>query len=77
MLKHVENIARVTEARTVDTGKYFTLEVDYVTAGGVSKCLKLAHGDADWLRVLLTNEFDAMPADRKRRSFFASLRRKR
>jgi hypothetical protein len=76
-VKHTENVARVIEARTVETGKYYTIEVDYVTAGGVTKCMRLAHGDADWFRVLLINEFDYMEPEKRKRSFFASLRRKR
>lgn len=76
-MKHAEKVARFIEARTVETGKYYTIEVDYVTAGGVSKVLTIAHGDADWLRVLLINEFDYMEPEKRKRSFFNSLRRKR
>jgi hypothetical protein len=39
--------------------------------------LTIAHGDADWLRVLLINEFDYMEPEKRKRSFFNSLRRKR
>lgn len=75
--RYVEKIGRVGETRTVETGKYFTLEVDYVTAGGVTKTLSLAHCEADVLRVALQDAIGGMPEDRRKRSFFASLRRKR
>lgn len=77
MLKHTERVAKVGEARTVETGDFYTIEVEYVTAGGVRKVLTLAHGDADRLRVALVGEFDSMEPEARQRSFFASLRRKR
>lgn len=75
--RYVEKIGRIGETRTVETGKYFTLEVDYVTAGGVSKTLTLAHSDADWLRAAIVDALDGLPEERRKRSFFASLRRNR
>lgn len=75
--RYVEKIGRIGETRTIETGKYFTLEVDYVTAGGVSKTLKLAHSDAARLAVAIDSEFAALPEERRKRSFFASLRRNR
>lgn len=77
MIRHTERVARVGETRTVDTGEYFVIEVDYVTEGGITKTLTLAHGDADALRVNLINAMDAMEPEARKRSFFASLRRKR
>jgi hypothetical protein len=74
-MRHAEKVARVTEARTVESGSYFTFEVDYVTAGGVRKTLVLPHSVGESLRATLTDEVDAMPAERRKRSFFASMKR--
>jgi hypothetical protein len=76
-IRHVEHVNRIGEARTVDSGKYYTIEVDYVTASGIKKTLRLAHGDADWLRMRIVSEFEDMPEENRKRSFWASLKRKR
>lgn len=77
MLRHTERVASFTEARTVDTGEFLTIEVDYVTEGGVSKTLRMAHSDAAALRVFIVNEIDDMSLEVRERSWIASLRRKR
>jgi hypothetical protein len=77
MIKHPERVSRVVGGRTVETDGYFTLEVDYVTEGGVAKTLTLAHIDADALRVALVSQFENMEPEERKRSFFASGRRKR
>jgi hypothetical protein len=77
MPRYMEKIGRIGDVRTVETGKYFTLEVDYVTAGGISKTLTLAHSDAAWLGSTIHDALTELPEERRKRSFFASLRRKR
>jgi hypothetical protein len=78
MIKHNENVKQVIPgARTVEADGYFTLEVDYVTEGGITKTLRLAHIDADTLRAALNGEFDSMEPEERKRSFFASGRRSR
>lgn len=77
MTRYVEKIGRIQAARTIETGKYFTLEIDYVTAGGVTKTLSVPHYEADLLRVSLHNEIDDIPEERRKRSFFASFHRRR
>jgi hypothetical protein len=59
----------------VESGSYFTLEVDYVTASGIRKTLVLPHSVGESLRAALEDEIAAMPAERRKRSFFASLKR--
>jgi hypothetical protein len=61
----------------VETGSYYTLEVDYVTMGGVRKTLVLPHCVAESLRAALAGEFEEMSDERRRRSFFASFKRNR
>jgi hypothetical protein len=75
--RHVENIGRISTARLVPGPKYVTIEIDYMTEGGVSKTLKLAHGDAEDVRGLIGRALDSMPALPRRGSFFASLKRAR
>lgn len=77
MIRHTEHVGAVTESRTVDAGEYFVIEIDYVTEGGIRKTLRLPHGEADKLRVALIGEIDAMEPEARKRSFIASLRRKR
>lgn len=76
-MRHNENVKRVTDCRVVDTGKFVTFEFDYETAGGVKKTLRLAHCDADRLRVAVAGEYEVMDPAKRKRSFFASLRRQR
>lgn len=76
-IKHTERVARIGDARTVETDGYFTIEVDYVTEGGVHMTLRLAHADADTLRTRLEGETDSMEPEARKRSFMASLRRQR
>lgn len=76
-LRHVENIGRIAAARLVPGPKYVTIELDYTTAGGVKKTMKLAHGEAEQIRAAITAELDDMPPGARKASFFASLRRKR
>jgi hypothetical protein len=77
IMRHVENIARVTDSRLIAGPRFATVEIDYTTAGGVQKTLKLAHGDADQIRACIISELETMPEPVRRRSFWASLRRKR
>jgi hypothetical protein len=77
MLRHAENVRQITDYRAVDTGKFVTFEFDYVTASGVKKTLRLAHCDADRMRALIVGECEAMDDSKRKRSFWASLRRKR
>ncbi|MFI8830579.1 hypothetical protein ACIGPN_06075 [Streptomyces afghaniensis] len=70
-------MARIGEARIVQGEAYDTIEIDYETAGGIRKTLRLAHGDADILRVRIVGEIEGMEPERRKRSFLASLRRKR
>ncbi|MGW5636953.1 hypothetical protein [Streptomyces sp. NPDC003832] len=76
-MRHHEKVKRVTDYRMVDNGKYVIFEIDYETAGGVKKTLHLAHCDADRLRVAVAGEYEAMDPEKRKRSFFASLRRPR
>lgn len=76
-IRHIENIGRVTESRLVAGPKYATVEIDYVTAGGVQKTLKLAHGEAEQIRAAIGGALDIMPEGVRKGSFFASLKRKR
>lgn len=76
-MRHVENIARITDSRLIAGPKYATVEIDYSTAGGVQKTLRLAHGDADQMRAWIISELETMPEPVRKRSFWASLRRKR
>lgn len=76
-LRHPERVAKIGDSRTVDTGEFDTIEVDYVTEGNVTKTLRLPHCLASQLRSALADELDAMPEERRKVSFPASLRRKR
>lgn len=76
-MRHVEKVGRVTESRMIPGPKYVTFEIDYVTAGGVKKTLKLAHSEADAIRAAIMGELESMPAAVRTGSFFNSLRRKR
>jgi hypothetical protein len=76
-LRHVENVGRITESRLIAGPKYATVEIDYTTAGGVSKTLRLAHGEAEMIRAAIVDELESMPEGARRGSFFASLKRKR
>jgi hypothetical protein len=76
-MRHTENVRNITDYRAVDTGKYVTFEFDYVTTGGVKKTLKLAHCEADRIRAAVLGEIEMMGPERQRKSFWASLRRKR
>lgn len=77
MLKHPERVASIGEGRTVAGDDFAVIEVDYVTEGGIRKTLRLAHSDADKLRVMLIGELDAMDPEVRKASFMASARRKR
>lgn len=77
MIHHAEKVARITDSRTVDSGRYDTIEVDYVTTGGVRKTLVLPHCVADHMRASIIGEFECMTDERRKRSFFASFKRKR
>lgn len=77
MIHHAEKVARITDSRAVETGKFYTIEVDYVTAGGIKKTLVMPHCLADQLRASIIGEIEMMPEDHRKRSFFASFRRKR
>ncbi|MGI5408185.1 hypothetical protein ACQEV9_15460 [Streptomyces chartreusis] len=76
-MRHIENVGRVSEARMIPGPKFVTFEVDYTTAGGVKKTLKLAHSEADAIRAAIVGELESMPPKARAGSFFASLRRKR
>lgn len=76
-MRHAEKVARITDSRTVNSGAYDTIEVDYVTTGGVKKSLILPHCIADHMRASIIGEFECMSDERRRRSFFASFKRKR
>jgi hypothetical protein len=76
-MRHVENVGRVSESRLVPGSKYLTIEIDYTTAGGVKKTLKLAHSEADAIRAAIMGELEVVPPKARAGSFFASLRRKR
>lgn len=76
-MRHVENIGRISESRLIPGPKYVTIEVDYTTAGGVKKTLKLAHGEAEQIRAAIVAELDVMPPAARKGSFFNSLKRKR
>jgi hypothetical protein len=76
-MRHIENIKQVTDSRLVAGPKFATVEIDYTTAGGIKKTLRLAHGDADQVRVAIISELESMPEPVRKRSFWASLRRKR
>lgn len=76
MIRHAEKISQVTDSRVVETGKFYTIEVDYVTAGGVRKTLVMPHCVADRVRVAIASEIEIMPEERRKRSFFASFKRK-
>jgi hypothetical protein len=76
-IRHAEKVSRVGESRSVETGSFYTLEVDYVTMGGVRKTLVLPHCVAESLRAALADEFETMPEERRKRSFFASFKRNR
>lgn len=76
-IRHAEKVSRVSESRSVETGSYYTLEVDYVTMGGVRKTLVLPHCVAESLRAALVDEIEAMSDERRKRSFFASFKRNR
>jgi anion-transporting ArsA/GET3 family ATPase len=76
-LRHAERVAGITDSRTVETGDYDTIEVDYVTEGNVTKTLRLPHCLASQLRSALADELDAMTEERRKVSFPASLKRKR
>jgi hypothetical protein len=75
-MRHTENVKQVTDWRAVDTGKYVTVEVDYTTASGIKKTLRLPHCVADTMRVAIVSEFEGMEDDKRKRSFWASLRRR-
>jgi hypothetical protein len=76
-MRHVENIGRITDSRLIAGPRFATVELDYTTAGGIKKTLRLAHGDADQVRVRIASELESMPEPVRKRSFWASLRRKR
>ena len=76
-MRHIENVGRVSAARLVPGPKFASIEVDYTTAGGVNKTLKLAHGEAEQIRAAIVAEFAQMPPKARAGSFFASLKRKR
>lgn len=76
-MRHVENIRRVTDSRLVAGPRFATVEIDYTTAGGINKTLRLAHGDADQIRAAIISELETMPEPVRKRSFWASLKRKR
>jgi hypothetical protein len=76
-LRHIENIGRVTEGRLNAGPKYASVEIDYVTAGGIQKTLKIAHGEAEQIRALIGEALDVMPERVRKGSFFASLKRNR
>ncbi|MDX3551022.1 hypothetical protein PV729_04415 [Streptomyces europaeiscabiei] len=77
MIKHVEAVGGIGEARTVPGTKYDTIEIDYVTASGITKTLRLAHGEADMLRTAIIGELDSMEPEHRMRSFLNSRRRRR
>jgi hypothetical protein len=77
VITHTESVGRILAARRIEGDDYDSFEIDYTTPGGIRKTLRLAHGDADRLRVLVTGEIEDMPEERRKRSFLASLRRKR
>jgi len=77
MIKHPERVASIGEARVISGEAYDMIEVDYATEGGISKTLRLAHCEADQLRALLISQLDGMEPERRKFSFFNSLRRKR
>lgn len=76
-MRHVENMGKITASRLVPGPKYVTIEVDYTTAGGVKKTLKLAHSEAEQIRAAIMSELDVMPSAVRKGSFFNSLKRKR
>ncbi|MFF8942870.1 hypothetical protein ACF1A5_11475 [Streptomyces sp. NPDC014864] len=76
-MRHTESVGRVTDYRLVPGPKYVTVELDYTTAGGVKKTLKLAHCEAEQIRTGIASALEDMPVGPRRGSFFNSLRRKR
>ncbi|WP_329544668.1 hypothetical protein OG548_08090 [Streptomyces sp. NBC_01356] len=76
-MRHTENVSRITDSRLVPGPEFVTIEIDYTTGGGIKKTLRLAHGDADQVRVRIVGELESMPKVVRDRSFWASLRRKR
>lgn len=76
-MRHIENVGRVSESRLVPGPKFVSLEIDYTTAGGVKKTLKLAHGEAEQLKSAILAELEMMPPPARKASFFNSLKRKR
>lgn len=57
--------------------KFVTLEVDYTTASGIQKTLKLAHSDAEAICKHVQEELSVMPRGARHASFWASFRRNR
>jgi hypothetical protein len=76
-LRHIENVARLTCARLVPGPRFVAVEVDYTTAGGVAKTLRLSHAEAEQIRALICAELEIMPEPARKQSFFRSLRRNR
>ncbi len=76
-IKHPENIKHVADVTLEETGDYYTVCIDVVTVGGITKVLRIPHADADRLRVLLIDCVEGMDEQRRKSSFLASLRRKR
>lgn len=75
MIKHHEEIKKVVDSKVVQTGDHYTFEIEVVTAGGITKVLRIPHSEANWLRALITDEENFMPDEERKRSFFASIRR--
>lgn len=76
-MRHREAVEKISDWRAVETGEYYTVEIDYTTASGIKKTLVMPHGIADAMRMAIVSEFECMTDEVRKRSFWASLRRKR
>jgi hypothetical protein len=76
-MRHVENVGKITDWRLVPGPKYVTVELDYTTASGVKKTLRLAHCEAEQVRSGIVGALEGMPDGPRKGSFWNSLRRKR
>lgn len=75
-IRHRDDVLKVEAVRTVPEGDTFVFEIDVTTAGNIRKTLRVRHCDASNLASMITDETDAMPVEDRKRSFFASMRRK-
>jgi hypothetical protein len=76
-IKHAVDVDKVVRATLVETGGFFTIEVEVLCPGSIKKVLRIPHDEASFLESLVHTELGTLTDEERKHSFFASIRRDR